>query len=115
VTALLPSLASPARARNPEQPETAAPLGNDQTFIDHTTFAPFWFGGFGLNAIQQLGGMARVFARGGWNDGRHESFTCTEAARGGLRQLRTREHRRAGYNQDRGPAWVFSLRGHLEF
>jgi carbohydrate-selective porin OprB len=20
-----------------------------------------------------------------------------------------------GYNQDRGPAWVFSLRGHLEF
>src|SRR5581483_5714284 len=34
--------------------------------------------GFGLNLIQELGGVARAFARGGWNDGLHESFAYTE-------------------------------------
>src|SRR5262249_36468686 len=34
--------------------------------------------GFGLNLIQQLFGVARVLSRGGWNDGRHESFAFTE-------------------------------------
>ena len=154
--------------------------------------------GFGLNLIQQLGGLARVFARGGWNDGRHESFAYTEVddtfeigfdllgswwrrpldkvglafVTNGIsdvhrQYLRLGGHgfilgdacdfsqpacvQRAagylaygreniveayynvhiwrgasaagdvqlvdnpGYNQDRGPVWVFSLRGHLEF
>jgi high affinity Mn2+ porin len=44
VAALVVGFATPSSAHNPEQPETARPLGNDQTFIDHTTFAPFWFG-----------------------------------------------------------------------
>ncbi len=34
--------------------------------------------GFGLNVFQELGGIARAFARGGWNDGRNESFAYTE-------------------------------------
>jgi high affinity Mn2+ porin len=154
--------------------------------------------GFGLNAIQQLGGVARAFARGGWNDGRHESFaytevddtfeigadlagdwwhrpvdkiglafvtngisaahreylrlgghgfllgdaceflqpTCVTRPAGYLRygrenivELYYNVHvwrgafgaadvqlvDNPGYNQDRGPAWIFSLRGHLEF
>src|SRR5262249_19307449 len=33
--------------------------------------------GFGLNVIQQLS-LFRAFGRGGWNDGRHESFAYTE-------------------------------------
>src|SRR4051794_2915815 len=40
---LVTLVAGRAAARNPEQPETARPLGTDQTFLDHTTFAPFWF------------------------------------------------------------------------
>jgi hypothetical protein len=154
--------------------------------------------GFGLNVIQELGGIARAFARGGWNDGRHESFAYTEVddtfeigadlagglwrrpfdkiglafVTNGLSDLH-REYLRLGghgfilgdacdfslpscvrrpagflnygrenivelyynlhiwrgafvaadiqfvdnpgYNQDRGPVWVFSARGHLEF
>ena len=34
--------------------------------------------GFGINLEQQLSRDFRVFARGGWNDGRHESFAYTE-------------------------------------
>ena len=34
--------------------------------------------GFGLNFYQQLSGTVRSFARLGWNEGRHESFTYTE-------------------------------------
>jgi hypothetical protein len=34
--------------------------------------------GFGFNLYQELGGVARVFARGGWNDGHAESFAYTE-------------------------------------
>ena len=34
--------------------------------------------GFGLNLIQELGGLARLFARGGANDGHAESFAYTE-------------------------------------
>jgi hypothetical protein len=154
--------------------------------------------GFGLNVIQELAGLLRLFARGGYNDGRNESFAYTEVddtfeigadLRGdpwrrptdkigvafvtnGIsavhqEYLRQGGHgfllgdacnfaeltcpRRAtgylnyarediveiyynlhiwrgafvavdgqfianpGYNQDRGPAWVFALRGHLEF
>jgi high affinity Mn2+ porin len=141
-------------------------------------------GGFGLNEIQELGPLVRVFARIGWNDGRNESFAYTEVDNtfelgGDLRG--TRWHRvddrlglalvsngissvhaeylqlggvgfllgdggldyareiivehyynlhlwrgaslaedvqfiaNPGYNAARGPAWVFSLRGHLEF
>jgi hypothetical protein len=33
-----------ARARNPEQPETAPPPGGDMTFLDHSGKSPFWFG-----------------------------------------------------------------------
>jgi high affinity Mn2+ porin len=154
--------------------------------------------GFGLNLIQQLFGFSRVFARGGWNDGRHESFAYTEVddtfeigfdlfgglwrrpidklglafVTNGLSSVHREYLRRGGhgfllgdacnftdpscpqrptgylnygrenilelyynvhiwrgafaaadiqfvdnpgYNQDRGPVWVFSLRGHLEF
>lgn len=154
--------------------------------------------GFGVNVVQQLFGVARAFGRGGWNDGRNESFAYTEVddtfkigadlwgalwrrrfdkiglafVTNGISSqhreyLRLGGHgfilgdacdftqptcpRRApgylnygrenivelyynahiwrgafaaadvqlvgnpGYNQDRGPAWVFSLRGHLEF
>jgi len=42
--ALVALAAGPAAAHNPEQPETAPPLGVNETFVDHTTFAPFWFG-----------------------------------------------------------------------
>jgi hypothetical protein len=42
--ALLLALASPALAKSSEQPENALPLGTGETFIDHTRFAPFWFG-----------------------------------------------------------------------
>ena len=140
--------------------------------------------GFGLNVVQELGGIARLFARGGWNDGHTETFAYTEiddTFEIGADLLGTWFHRpfdrlglafvtngiskdhqaylkyggqgfilgdgnlhygrenivetyynihivrgvfaagdvqivqNPGYNQDRGPAWVFSLRGHLEF
>jgi hypothetical protein len=154
--------------------------------------------GCGINVIQSLLGVARAFARGGWNDGHNESFAYTEVddtfeigfdlaghlwrreldkvglafVTNGLspehrEYLRLGGHgfvigdacdfpspscvRRAqgylnygrenivegyynlhiwrgafvaadvqliqapGYNQDRGPVWVFSARGHLEF
>jgi hypothetical protein len=50
--ALVSLVSGRAAARNPEEPETARPLGHEQTFIDHTTFAPFWFGAE-LNTIFQ--------------------------------------------------------------
>jgi len=34
--------------------------------------------GFGVNFEQQLSSLVRVFGRGGWNDGRNESFAYTE-------------------------------------
>ncbi len=34
--------------------------------------------GFGVNVIQELAGVARLFARGGWNDGKNETFAYTE-------------------------------------
>ncbi len=34
--------------------------------------------GFGLNLLQQITADARLFARFGWNEGRHESFAYTE-------------------------------------
>jgi carbohydrate-selective porin OprB len=148
--------------------------------------------GFGLNLIQELGGVARLFARGGANDGHAESFAYTEVddtfeigfdLGGGPWRRRQdkiglafvtngisgahREYLKLGghgfilgdgnplaprgsnlnygrenileayynlhiwrgayaaadvqfvddpgYNRDRGPVWVFSLRGHLEF
>jgi high affinity Mn2+ porin len=140
--------------------------------------------GFGVNVIQEIAGRMRLFARGGWNDGRTESFAYTEVddtfelgfdLGGSLWRRRNdkiglafvtngispqhREYLRLGglgfllgdgnlnygrenivelyynahiwrgaflagdiqlldnpgYNQDRGPAWVFSVRGHLEF
>ena len=42
--ALLAFVPGRAAARSPEEPEAAQPLGTTQTFIDHTSFAPFWFG-----------------------------------------------------------------------
>ncbi len=148
--------------------------------------------GFGVNVIQELGGVARVFGRGGWNDGHAESFAYTEVddtfelgfdlsgaiwkrkddkiglafvtnglsgahreylqlgghgfllgdgdpnhprpsnlnyGRENIAELYYNLHiwrgafvaadaqlvDNPGYNRDRGPAWVFSLRGHLEF
>jgi hypothetical protein len=139
--------------------------------------------GFGLNLVQELGGLVRLFARGGWNNGLTESFAYTEVddtflVGGDLRGSPWRrptdrlglafvtngiseDHRtylrlggrgfilgdgnlrygrenileayynvhvwrgafvagdvqfitNPGYNQDRGPVWVLSLRGHLE-
>jgi high affinity Mn2+ porin len=140
--------------------------------------------GLGVNVIQNLFGVARGFARLGWNDGQNETFAYTEIddtievggdllgpswhrpddkiglafvsnglstvhreylrlggqgfilGDGGLRYARETivEHyynchvwrgaflaedvqlvANPGYNADRGPVWVFSLRGHLEF
>jgi high affinity Mn2+ porin len=141
-------------------------------------------GGFGLNEVQELGPLVRVFARVGWNDGRNESFAYTEIDNtfelgGDLRGIPWHrpddrlglafvsngissvhaeylqlggqgfilgdgnldyaretivEHyynlhiwrgasvaedvqfiANPGFNAARGPVWVFSLRGHLEF
>jgi high affinity Mn2+ porin len=140
--------------------------------------------GFGVNLVQELYGVARVFGRVGWNNGQNESFAYTEVdstfeVGGDLKGLAWHRphdkvglalvsnglsdvHReylrlgglgfllgdgnlsygretivegyynahvwrgafaaadvqhiwRPGYNRDRGPVWVFSLRGHLEF
>jgi high affinity Mn2+ porin len=140
--------------------------------------------GIGVNVVQEVGGVGRVFARGGWNDGANESWAYTEVddtfeiggdlngtwwhrdndrvglalvtnglsavhrqylALGGLgfllgdgalsyaRETILEEYytihiwrglsmaedvqlvANPGYNHDRGPGWVFSLRGHLEF
>lgn len=140
--------------------------------------------GFGINVIQQLAGVFRVFGRIGWNDGKNESFAYTEIdntievgfdvkgspwrrpndqvgfafvtngisvdhrnylQRGGLGFLlgdgglsygreTILEHyytvnvwrgfslaediqfvARPGYNRDRGPVTIFSLRAHFEF
>jgi carbohydrate-selective porin OprB len=139
--------------------------------------------GFGANLIQELGGYARFFSRGGWNDGNNESLAYTEVdntfeigadligpwwrrpndkiglafVTNGISDLHRRylqlgglgfilgdgnlrygrenivelyynlqvyrgaflagdfqfvEH--PGYNRDRGPAYVFSQRGHIE-
>jgi hypothetical protein len=139
--------------------------------------------GVGVNVFQELGGKVRAFSRGGWNDGRFESFAYTEVddtfeigadlagpwwrrpndkiglafvtngisvphrrylQRGGLGFLlgdgnlrygrenivelyyNLQVYRGAflagdfqyvenpGYNRDRGPVYVFSLRGHIE-
>ncbi len=140
--------------------------------------------GFGANAIQEIAGVARAFARVGWSTGDLESFAYTEVENtveigaditgvywrrpedrtglafvsNGISSLHARylqlgglgfllgdgnlsyaretivEHyynvhvwrglsfaediqliANPGYNADRGPVWVFSLRGHLEF
>jgi hypothetical protein len=42
VTVLL--AAGPARAHNPEQPETAVPVGSDLDFLNHDRMGPFWLG-----------------------------------------------------------------------
>ena len=34
--------------------------------------------GAGVNVEQEMGGGARLFGRGGWNEGRNESFAYTE-------------------------------------
>ncbi len=34
--------------------------------------------GFGVNVVQELAGAIRLFARGGWNDGKNETFAYTE-------------------------------------
>jgi high affinity Mn2+ porin len=36
--------AAAARAKNPEAPETAIPVGSDMDFLDHEKMGPFWFG-----------------------------------------------------------------------
>jgi hypothetical protein len=41
---VLLAFAVPARARNPEQPETAPPVWGGLTFMDHSGPGPFWFG-----------------------------------------------------------------------
>jgi hypothetical protein len=140
--------------------------------------------GFGVNLIQELFGRGHFFARGGWNDGKNESFAYTEIddtvevgldvvgalwrrtndklgvafVTNGLSSGHREYLRRGGvgfllgdgtltygretiveayynaqiwrgafaaadvqfitnpaYNSDRGPLWVLSLRGHLEF
>jgi high affinity Mn2+ porin len=44
---------APARAKNPEAPETAIPVGSDMDFLDHDKMGPFWLGGE-LNSILQV-------------------------------------------------------------
>ena len=36
--------AAGARAKNPEEPETAIPVGSDMDFLDHDKMGPFWLG-----------------------------------------------------------------------
>jgi high affinity Mn2+ porin len=36
--------ALPAWAKNPEEPETAPPIGSDMDFLDHDKMGPFWLG-----------------------------------------------------------------------
>ena len=43
---------SVARAKNPEQPETAMPTGGDMTFLDHEGTGPFWFGAEANSILQ---------------------------------------------------------------
>jgi high affinity Mn2+ porin len=170
-----------------------ANMGNYQEAIDHPDPMPDitahrhpgnYKYGFGVNLIQELGGVARAFLRGGWSDGHAESYAYTEVDdtfelgadlsgsvwfrkndRLGLAVVTnglSRLHRRylalggrgfllgdgalrygretiveayynlhiwagaflagdvqyldnPGYNRDRGPVWVLSARGHLEF
>ena len=42
-----------ARAKNPEEPETAVPVGSDMDFLDHDKMGPFWVGAE-FNSILQV-------------------------------------------------------------
>ena len=44
---------SAARAKNPEEPETAIPVGSDMDFLDHDKEGPLWLGGE-VNSILQV-------------------------------------------------------------
>ena len=73
------ALAPPAAfAKNSEQPENAAPLGTAQTFIDHTTFAPFWFGAEMNTIFQTHPGFSAPYS------GDHSLTPGPEAAISGL-------------------------------
>jgi hypothetical protein len=41
-----------AAAKNPEEPETAVPVGSDMDFLDHDKEGPFWFGAEGNSIFQ---------------------------------------------------------------
>ena len=43
-----------ARAKNPEQPETAVPVGSDMDFFDHDKLGPFWLGAEVNSIFEQL-------------------------------------------------------------
>jgi high affinity Mn2+ porin len=44
--------ATPASAKNPEEPETAIPPGSDMTFLDHAGVGPLWLGGEANSILQ---------------------------------------------------------------
>jgi hypothetical protein len=56
-----------ARAKNPEEPETAIPVGSDMDFLDHDKEGPFWLGGE-VNSIFQTNPSFRSAYNG------HNSF-----------------------------------------
>jgi hypothetical protein len=41
-----------ARAKNPEEPETAVPVGSDMDFLNHDAMGPFWLGAEGNTIFQ---------------------------------------------------------------
>jgi len=41
-----------AAAKNPEEPETAIPVGSDMDFLDHDKFGPFWLGAEANSILQ---------------------------------------------------------------
>jgi hypothetical protein len=76
--ALVAFAAGPAAARNPEEPETAMPMGTNETFLDHTTFAPFWFGAEVNTIFQTHPGFAAPYT------GDHSLTPGKEAALSGV-------------------------------
>jgi high affinity Mn2+ porin len=64
------------------------------------------------------GGLGFLLGDGGLNYGREnivESYYNLHAWRGLFYALDLQHINNPGYNRDRGPVWVFSLRGHVDF
>jgi high affinity Mn2+ porin len=75
---LAASRAGPARAKNPEQPETAVPVGSDMDFLDHDKMGPFWLGAEANSIFQTHPGFPSKYS------GAHSLHAPAEAAISGL-------------------------------
>src|SRR5204862_7200819 len=76
----------------------------------------------GLSSLHReylrLGGLGFILGDGTLNYGREmivEHYYNLHVWRGAFLAEDVQFVAHPGYNTDRGPAWVFSLRGHLEF